>query len=154
MKKTILVMFVLSFALYFWGCSISEDYFNEIEETKEFQTFEEVSQPYSDLYGTPEKIENWYETLDFYYVEWWWNIQGFMIRFVQTTSDNFRWSIDHISEWITLEETAQPYLDLYGEPIFKVLDGINVYSSAWVWDFFSEMLTIMFNRKNLISDWQ
>ncbi len=141
----------------FIGCPSApyEPIDNENIPDDSYITFDEVSQSYLDLYGEPEKIENWYEALDFYYVEWWWKTQGIMVCFVQTSSNNFRWSIDHISEWIALEEVVQPYIDLYGEPFSK---GTYYGEMIIIWGLdknneTEEMLTVKLIQENPIADW-
>lgn len=150
MKSIILLIALMVSALCFWGCP-SAPTINilgpEVEKPlpeNGYLSFAEVSQPYLEQYGEPEKIYEYADTNEFCYVEYWWDSQGFMVCFVQTASDDYSWSVYHNSEWITLEEVLQPYLDLYGAYYdYNGKTGVNpsmFYN--WRWD--DEMLTAAF----------
>jgi len=143
----IILMIILTMGLVGGTCVPEEAVYIDnpgVEDPEICATFEEVSQPYLDLYGEPESVEEYAVGIEYYYVEWWWNSQGFMVCFVQTASDNYTWSVEHNSDWITLEEVAQLYVDLYGESYYwngnTVSEFLVCYS--WFWD--DEVLTVTF----------
>ena len=121
---------------------------NEIVEENpvEYLSFDEVSQPYLDLYGIPEATIDWYEALDFYYIEWYWYSKGYMVSFVQTTSNNFTWSVYHNSEWVTFEDILQTYLNQYGEPDWK-------FERNWVWKYGVDNKFFVVHFQQFNSDW-
>lgn len=99
-------------------------------------SFEDLSRAYLGLYGEPERVNDWYEGSEFYYVEWWWDFQGIQVCFMQTDFNNYNWLIDHNSEWITLRETIQSYEDFYGEQIWLRTDGIDTWSVEGAVDYY------------------
>lgn len=76
------------------GCDIIEYESMEYEQPV-WITFEEVSQPYFDQYGSPEDVYE-YKSADYHSIDWWWWSQGFMVCFVTSTYDNvYGWTVDH-----------------------------------------------------------
>ncbi|KKM17171.1 hypothetical protein LCGC14_1678440 [marine sediment metagenome] len=58
-------------------------------------TFEEVSQPYIELYGQPEDIYK-YDSADYHTVDWWWWTKGIMVGFANTPYDGVDgWAVDN-----------------------------------------------------------
>ena len=98
MKKVISCLFIfVSLIFYFSGCNISTE---EDEKTTPaptpdpYITFEEVSQPYLDKYGTQEDFYT-YDSEDYHTVDWWWWSKGFEVTFSDTPyNDTKGWCVD------------------------------------------------------------
>lgn len=88
MKRLFLIILVL---FMFIGC---EDYSLDWENDEDYTTFEEVSDPYLEMYGEPEDKYSYYSS-DYDSVDWWWWSQGVNITFVNSTYDDiYGWYVD------------------------------------------------------------
>ncbi len=105
MKKITILLIVLTVIITFLGCTYDSIEFDEYIPSP-FITFEEVSQPYLDLYGTPEDIYTYDSNSgDYHAVDWWWWSKGFEVSFSNTPYDD-------INGWIVNSEYTFPPFNL------------------------------------------
>ena len=68
----------------------------EVSSEEFWYTFEQVSQPYLDEYGTPEDIYT-YDSGNYHTVSWWWWSKGLEVTFSQSPYDDvYGWTVDSV----------------------------------------------------------
>lgn len=58
-----------------------------------WHTFDQISQPYLDQYGSPEDVYE-YKSSDYHSIDWWWWGRGFSVTFVGSQSLSGNWWVD------------------------------------------------------------
>ena len=91
MRKTILLLVLLLAIVALAGCSTSE---SDPPYVPPYKSFEEVSKPYLDQYGSPEDV-NEYTSDCYHLIEWWWWSKGFETSFLDSCYDDVNgWTVD------------------------------------------------------------
>ena len=78
----------------FFNGSIYDGDWWEVSSEDFWYTFEQISQPYLDQYGSPEDVYEYYSS-DWWSITWWWWSKGFSVDFLRSTYDDVRgWVVD------------------------------------------------------------
>ena len=112
-------------------------------------SFEEVSLPYLDEYGDPNKVLD-LETSQFWY--WYFETESLVVFF--STSYEGDWEVISEETFYTFAQISQPYLDQYGPP-----EEINEYTSSdyhsidWWWWSKGFQVTFLWTTYDDIRGW-
>jgi len=90
MKKDMAILFIM--LVSFIGCELEE---TDLVLSPHDASFEDVSAPYLEEYGSPESISG-YSSTGYHSIDWWWWSRGVMVCFVTTSNDGvYGWYVNY-----------------------------------------------------------